>query len=172
MAQKKKLLIAEGKLDKHGRPNENTPKEYLRSLPDVQAPAQVSTSVLNCRTATLVAYRQAGLCQIVLLLLGVTAAVWMIKSITGCLPVRQAGQSLKLRGQLPNSKAGQYPHQGFLTGAPACFNPEQGTYLRQVAYVSILRLTWSNCLPLGRVNLKHICDVIEAHCYCLRFSTG
>lgn len=32
MAQKKKQLIAEGKLDKHGRPNEATPKEYLRSL--------------------------------------------------------------------------------------------------------------------------------------------
>ena len=44
MAQKKKQLVAEGKLDKHGRPNENTPKEYLRSLPDVQAgtaPTQV-----------------------------------------------------------------------------------------------------------------------------------
>ena len=37
MAQKKKQLVAEGKLDKHGRPNENTPKEYLRSLPDVAA---------------------------------------------------------------------------------------------------------------------------------------
>ncbi|KAL0051871.1 hypothetical protein WJX82_003616 [Trebouxia sp. C0006] len=35
MAQKKKQLVAEGKLDKHGRPNETTPKEYLRSLPDV-----------------------------------------------------------------------------------------------------------------------------------------
>lgn len=33
MAQKKKQLIAEGLLDKHGRPNEKTPKEYLRSLP-------------------------------------------------------------------------------------------------------------------------------------------
>eukprot|EP00887_Chlorella_sp_A99_P004023 scaffold11.g4023.t1 len=32
MAQKKKQLIAEGKLDKHGRPTEATPKEYLRSL--------------------------------------------------------------------------------------------------------------------------------------------
>ena len=32
MAQKKKQLIAEGKLDKHGRPNEATPKEYLRAL--------------------------------------------------------------------------------------------------------------------------------------------
>lgn len=35
-AQKKKQLVAEGKLDKHGRPNENTPKEYLRAL-DVPA---------------------------------------------------------------------------------------------------------------------------------------
>lgn len=35
-AQIKKKLISEGKLDKHGRPNENTPKEYLRSLPDVE----------------------------------------------------------------------------------------------------------------------------------------
>jgi H/ACA ribonucleoprotein complex subunit 4 len=33
MAQKKKQLVAEGKLDKFGRPNESTPKEYLRSLP-------------------------------------------------------------------------------------------------------------------------------------------
>ncbi|PNH04400.1 H/ACA ribonucleoprotein complex subunit 4 [Tetrabaena socialis] len=36
-AQIKKKLIADGKLDKHGRPNENTPKEYLRSLPDFVA---------------------------------------------------------------------------------------------------------------------------------------
>ena len=43
MAQKKKQLVAEGKLDKHGRPNENTPKEYLRSLPDVTA-SKVSCS--------------------------------------------------------------------------------------------------------------------------------
>lgn len=32
MAQKKKQLIADGLLDKHGRPNEKTPTEYLRSL--------------------------------------------------------------------------------------------------------------------------------------------
>ena len=38
MAQKKKQLIAEGKLDKHGRPNENTPAEYLRALPALDAP--------------------------------------------------------------------------------------------------------------------------------------
>ncbi|KAK9813175.1 hypothetical protein WJX72_010125 [[Myrmecia] bisecta] len=37
MAQKKKQLVAEGKLDKYGRPNQDTPKEYLRALPDVQA---------------------------------------------------------------------------------------------------------------------------------------
>lgn len=35
--------MAEGKLDKHGRPNENTPKEYLRSLPDLGAPSQAAT---------------------------------------------------------------------------------------------------------------------------------
>jgi len=33
-AQTKKKLIAEGKLDKHGRPNDSTPAEYLRSNPD------------------------------------------------------------------------------------------------------------------------------------------
>ncbi len=42
MAQKKKQLVAEGKLDKHGRPNETTPKEYLRSLPDVTPATKVS----------------------------------------------------------------------------------------------------------------------------------
>jgi hypothetical protein len=36
----KKKLIAEGKLDKHGKPNEATPKEYLRSLPDLVAANQ------------------------------------------------------------------------------------------------------------------------------------
>lgn len=34
MAQRKKQLITEGKLDKHGRPNDETPPEYLRALPD------------------------------------------------------------------------------------------------------------------------------------------
>lgn len=41
MALKKKQLIAEGKLDKHGRPTEATPVEYLRSLP---APANGQAS--------------------------------------------------------------------------------------------------------------------------------
>jgi hypothetical protein len=36
-------LIAEGKLDKHGRPNENTPAEYLRALPDLQQQPGAST---------------------------------------------------------------------------------------------------------------------------------
>lgn len=43
MAQKKKQLIAEGKLDKHGRPNEQTPKEYLRSLTDAGAAVPMQT---------------------------------------------------------------------------------------------------------------------------------
>lgn len=47
MAQKKKQLVAEGKLDKHGRPNENTPKEYLRSLPDV-TPSKVCPTHNAC----------------------------------------------------------------------------------------------------------------------------
>ena len=39
MAQKKKQLVAAGKLDKHGRPNAETPKEYLRSLGEEGAAA-------------------------------------------------------------------------------------------------------------------------------------
>ena len=35
MASLKKKLVAEGKLDKHGRPTDATPAEYLRALPDV-----------------------------------------------------------------------------------------------------------------------------------------
>lgn len=35
-AQKKKQLIKEGLLDKHGKPNDKTPPEYLRALPDLQ----------------------------------------------------------------------------------------------------------------------------------------
>ena len=39
MALKKKQLVTEGKLDKHGRPNEQTPPEYLRSLPGTSTAA-------------------------------------------------------------------------------------------------------------------------------------
>mmetsp|Transcript_36325 Transcript_36325/g.43930 ORF Transcript_36325/g.43930 Transcript_36325/m.43930 type:complete len:512 (-) Transcript_36325:378-1913(-) len=38
-AQNKKKLIADGLLDKHGRPNDKTPAEYLRAAPDVAAAA-------------------------------------------------------------------------------------------------------------------------------------
>ena len=47
MAQRKKQLIAEGKLDKHGRPNAETPKEYLRALPDAAAaPAAAAAAAI------------------------------------------------------------------------------------------------------------------------------
>lgn len=40
MAQKKKSLIKDGKLDKHGKPNTNTPKDYLESYKVVEGAAQ------------------------------------------------------------------------------------------------------------------------------------
>ena len=54
MAQKKKQLVADGLLDKHGRPTDKTPKEYLRALPDAkpaavpEAAAKVSTGLECC----------------------------------------------------------------------------------------------------------------------------
>ena len=47
MAQRKKQLIAEGKLDKHGRPNAETPPEYLRALPDANGWEFVTTTCLS-----------------------------------------------------------------------------------------------------------------------------
>ncbi|KAL4433603.1 hypothetical protein ABPG75_000044 [Micractinium tetrahymenae] len=44
MAQKKKQLIAAGKLDKHGRPNESTPQEYLRALGDGEQPKSAAAA--------------------------------------------------------------------------------------------------------------------------------
>ena len=38
-AMKKKALIKEGKLDKYGRPNDSTPKDYAKSLASASAPA-------------------------------------------------------------------------------------------------------------------------------------
>ena len=38
-AQMKKKLIADGKLDKHGKPNAETPAEYLRAVPDLSKAA-------------------------------------------------------------------------------------------------------------------------------------
>jgi H/ACA ribonucleoprotein complex subunit 4 len=43
-AQAKKLLVKEGKLDKHGRPNDKTPAEFLRSQPDLAAAAAAGAS--------------------------------------------------------------------------------------------------------------------------------
>jgi len=43
-AQAKKSLIAAGKLDKHGKPNANTPAEYLRSQPDLAAGAGAASA--------------------------------------------------------------------------------------------------------------------------------
>lgn len=42
-ASKKKGLIAQGKLDKHGKPNENTPAEWNAVHPDLSTPAVVAT---------------------------------------------------------------------------------------------------------------------------------
>ena len=36
MAQRKKSLIKDGKLDKHGKPNANTPKDFLEGYKSVQ----------------------------------------------------------------------------------------------------------------------------------------
>ena len=48
MAQRKKQLIAEGKLDKHGRPNAETPPEYLRALPDANGWASAQVVMPTC----------------------------------------------------------------------------------------------------------------------------
>ena len=42
MAQRKKSLIKEGKLDKHGKPNANTPKDFLDGYKDVKGAASTA----------------------------------------------------------------------------------------------------------------------------------
>jgi H/ACA ribonucleoprotein complex subunit 4 len=60
-AQKKKQLIAEGALDKHGRPNDKTPKEYLRSLPaDAQAAAAAKAAAAPAAPAAASAGEEAN----------------------------------------------------------------------------------------------------------------
>ena len=44
-ATRKKLLIKEGKLDKHGKPNENTPADWLSGAAVVAAPAPTTPAV-------------------------------------------------------------------------------------------------------------------------------
>ena len=64
MAQRKKQLIAEGKLDKHGRPNAETPKEYLRALPDVgPAPAAGSDAAAANGQAEAVSAASSAMCS-------------------------------------------------------------------------------------------------------------
>lgn len=43
-ASKKKSLIAAGQLDKYGRPNENTPREWLTSYVDYRAAASANAN--------------------------------------------------------------------------------------------------------------------------------
>ncbi len=43
-AQKKKALVKEGKLDKHGRPTEKTPKEWLKEHPDLSGAAPAAAA--------------------------------------------------------------------------------------------------------------------------------
>lgn len=45
MAQRKKSLIKEGRLDKHGKPNDNTPKDFLEGYKDVNGASLVPPSV-------------------------------------------------------------------------------------------------------------------------------
>merc|ERR1712216_953039 len=44
-AQLKKKLIADGKLDKHGKPNGSTPAEYLRAVPDLSGAAKADVKM-------------------------------------------------------------------------------------------------------------------------------
>lgn len=45
-ASQKKSLIAAGKLDKFGRPNENTPKEWLTGFVDYRGPSKSAAAVV------------------------------------------------------------------------------------------------------------------------------
>ncbi|XP_066155106.1 H/ACA ribonucleoprotein complex subunit 4 [Euwallacea fornicatus] len=50
-ASQKKILIAKGQLDKYGRPNENTPKDWLHSYVDLAAkPANIKTEAVDSQT--------------------------------------------------------------------------------------------------------------------------
>jgi H/ACA ribonucleoprotein complex subunit 4 len=51
-ASLKKKLIAEGKLDKYGRPNEHTPKEWLQSYVDLSSPTTTTTTMTTSTTTS------------------------------------------------------------------------------------------------------------------------
>lgn len=46
-ASQKKRMITEGLLDKHGKPNENTPNEWLQNYKDYQNLATPSTTTVS-----------------------------------------------------------------------------------------------------------------------------
>ena len=46
-AQRKKQLIAAGKLDKHGKPNASTPAEWLKIHPDLSGAAAAAAEYVN-----------------------------------------------------------------------------------------------------------------------------
>ena len=56
----KKTLKSEGKLDKHGRPNEKTPAEYLRAVPDVAAAAATKAATAPAAEAPAAAAAAPG----------------------------------------------------------------------------------------------------------------
>jgi len=49
-AQAKKLLIAEGKLDKYGRPNDKTPREWKKSYVDLSGDGTTTTTTTTTET--------------------------------------------------------------------------------------------------------------------------
>lgn len=51
-ASQKKSLIAAGKLDKFGRPNENTPKEWLTGFVDYRGPSKSAAATGGDNGAT------------------------------------------------------------------------------------------------------------------------
>lgn len=48
-AQKKKKMIADGLLDKHGYPNQNTPLEYIRALPNIDTSHIEEQNKYHCK---------------------------------------------------------------------------------------------------------------------------
>mmetsp|Transcript_10157 Transcript_10157/g.11872 ORF Transcript_10157/g.11872 Transcript_10157/m.11872 type:complete len:500 (+) Transcript_10157:58-1557(+) len=54
MAQRKKSMIKEGRLDKHGKPNDNTPKDFLDGYKEVNGASSTTAAVKDDSPATAV----------------------------------------------------------------------------------------------------------------------
>jgi len=52
MAQRKKSMIKEGRLDKHGKPNDNTPKDFLEGYKEVSGASSTTAAVKDESPAT------------------------------------------------------------------------------------------------------------------------